>query len=103
MDKPIMAITMEPGGNPVAQTIENTLEAMQGIVGGYIEVVPLGNGLLLICNEEGKLKGLDPTIWIGNDFISGSFIVCRSDGEEFSSITAEDTEILLKQLTKLKV
>lgn len=34
-----------------------TLEQLRGFVGGYIEVVPVGNGECVVCDEEGKLKG----------------------------------------------
>jgi hypothetical protein len=35
-----------------------TLEELQGFVGGYIEAVPmhhLGEGVWMVCNEQGKL------------------------------------------------
>lgn len=35
-----------------------SLKEMQEIVGGYIEIVPLNNDKLFVCNEEGKIKGL---------------------------------------------
>jgi hypothetical protein len=35
-----------------------TLEELQVLVGGSIEVVALGDGRLLVLNEEGKLEGL---------------------------------------------
>jgi len=35
-----------------------SLEEMQKIVGGYIEIIQLGNGMVMIMNEEGKLDGL---------------------------------------------
>lgn len=37
-----------------------TLEELQKIVGGYIEVVRLDDGAIMIINEEGKLHGLPP-------------------------------------------
>lgn len=36
--------------------IENTLEALQRTVDGYIETVTLGD-VVVICDEEGRLKG----------------------------------------------
>ncbi len=35
-----------------------SLEEVQKIVGGYIEVVGLSDGNILVLNEEGKLYGL---------------------------------------------
>lgn len=37
---------------------EFTLEEMQAFVGGYIEIVYLDDGRMMILNEEGKLNGL---------------------------------------------
>ena len=35
-----------------------TLKEMQAMVGGLIEPVILPNGLVMMCNEEGRLRGL---------------------------------------------
>ena len=52
----IQVLKIEPGKAPEVVTIPNTLEAMQQMVGGYIEVIPLED-VCLVCNEEGKLMG----------------------------------------------
>ena len=39
-------------------TIPNTLEALQKTIGGYIETVTLDNGVVLICNEEGRIRNM---------------------------------------------
>lgn len=36
------------------------LEELQGYVGGYIESVYLDNGTIMLVNEEGMLRHLDP-------------------------------------------
>lgn len=62
------------------------LEQMQKVVGGYIEIVRLKNGWLVVCNEEGKLLGLEEnpiaTLVCNvngfNDFIVGDVIICES-------------------------
>lgn len=36
-----------------------SLEELQAVVGGYIEIVKFSDGHLLVCNEEGKLMGLE--------------------------------------------
>ena len=41
--------------------IDDTLEAMQGVVGGDIEeYMPFEDEVAIICNEEGKVNGLTP-------------------------------------------
>ena len=63
-----------------------SLEEMQKIVGGYIEIVGLGEGLVLVCNEEGKIDGKSlpnaraTKVWQkhygATDVIYGDVLVC---------------------------
>ena len=84
--------------------IENSLEAKQAFVGGYIEVVDIGNGIDLICNEEGKINGMAPVAgWFEGggmvDLICGPCILCRSNWEgEFTPIHEEDEEYIRTKL-----
>ena len=56
-EKKIKVLFLEVQKEPVVLEIDTGLEAMQKLVGGYIECVPLNDhGLDLVCNEEGKLK-----------------------------------------------
>ena len=90
-------IIQEPGEPPVIEEIENSLEAMQSIVDGYIEVFDPwweeGDGVVVICNEEGKLMDLAPNIVIRNesgdimDVISGTIILTQESGENFTDLS----------------
>ena len=80
----ITVLKVEPGKAPEEVTIPNTLEAMQQMVGGLIEIVYL-DGVCLVCNEEGKLVGLD--------IISGTFVLAGdTDYGEFWSLTQEQLD-----------
>lgn len=65
-----------------------TLEEVQKAVGGYIEVVNLNSGYIMVINEEGKLNGLPVNqkatdLWGSPwDHIVGNALVCRSRGED---------------------
>ena len=79
----------EPGKPYEFRDIEKTLEAMQAIVGGYIEVITLRNGLDLICDEEGRLKNKEPNAVVRTatkspQQIVGTFFVCQTAGGEFA-------------------
>ena len=37
-----------------------TLDQLQKIVGGYIQIIPSNDGRDVVLNEEGKLMGLEP-------------------------------------------
>lgn len=57
-----------PGCAPEPRDIPNTLEELQATVGGYIETVTIASDAVIICNEEGRLRGLPTTagssVWI---------------------------------------
>ena len=48
-EKEITVLKVEPGKSPETVTMPNTLDAMQKMVGGYIEVLPLSD-VCLVCN-----------------------------------------------------
>lgn len=73
-------IIKEVGKSPRIEDIENTLEALQTLVNGYIETVTLHNGVVLICNEEGKMQGLPPNFGIGGDTIVGTAVFVGHNG-----------------------
>lgn len=65
--------------------VENELEVFQNIVEGYIETTGYKN-LVIICNEEGKLRGLQPNVVLGREMLVGTIIVCGASGDEFSDV-----------------
>lgn len=66
------------------------LEAQQALVEGYIESVPLGEGIFMTCNEEGKLKGLAPNFVLPGDLIVGTVFFHRVEEAESASLSDED-------------
>lgn len=91
-------IIVEPNKVPYVKEINNNLEDFQEVVGGYIETVFLPNGLILVCNEEGKIKGLPVNRKIGNDIIVGTFIVTTNKGDEFVSLNDDQIKEALAML-----
>lgn len=69
------------------EDISNELETLQKIVGGNIEPVWLGHGLVLLCNDEGLLNGSKFNARIGkNLLIFGDILVCGAEGEDFTDV-----------------
>lgn len=66
--------------------ISNTLKNLQNIVDGYIETTSPRRGLVIICNEEGKLKNLEPNVFLRGEMYVGTIIVCGAAGDEFADI-----------------
>lgn len=92
--------------------IKNTLEALQEIVGGYIEIPFLSqiffeNDIDIIINEEGKyIEGLKPEIAIVSkesgtilDLVYGTCIFASHDKYgETVALNLEQAEIINKEL-----
>ena len=74
--------------------IKDELEVLQGIVGGLIECVSIGNNIDMVCNEEGKLIGLEPHIMVNNDIICGDVFFVGVSGADFVSLTDEQIEYI---------
>ena len=66
--------------------ISVTLKNLQNIVGGPIECVSCGGSTVIICNEEGKLRRLEPNFRIMSDISVGEAIIIGVDGEDFCDI-----------------
>jgi len=80
-------IIKEPNEDARIEDIENTLDELQRIVGGYIEVIPLTFDDIIICNEEGKLKDLPHNFNMPvHGSIVGTVIICSDDGEDFTDV-----------------
>lgn len=66
---------------PYVAWIEDSLENMQRVVGGYIEFLQLDVCTALICNEEGRLMGLPENKSLPFPGLVGDCFICGFDGE----------------------
>ena len=94
-------LIVEPERRPEVKEIDGTLEAMQKVVGGYIEAIyPFDDAVALIANEEGKLNGLPANRGLRDeagqiyDIVCGTFFLCGApaDSDHFASLTEEQIE-----------
>lgn len=93
-------LVVKPHEEPFVHEIDGSLQSMQALVGGYIEVIhPFDDpDAILVCNEEGKLDGLAPNRPLkdssGNtaDIICGDFFIAGDGGEDFISLSDEQVE-----------
>lgn len=95
----LTVLVVAPGEKPKVETIDCGLESLQQQVGGYIEAVyPFEEPVGLVCNEEGKINGMqlnralrddDNSIY---DIVSGTFLVVGLGEEDFCSLTPEQIE-----------
>lgn len=108
MNGTINILAIKPGEQPERLTIDNTLEARQKLVGGYIEAFGLMDGACIYCNEEGKINGMplnrgitmnDATGEGGDELVeimAGTFIICgfNPDSGEDTSLTPATGRVL---------
>lgn len=85
-------VVVEPHKAAYEKEIVHKLENLQEIVGGYIEAIYNNDGTALICNEEGKLQRLEGNRRFGGDILAGTFFICGVSGENFCSLTDEQTK-----------
>lgn len=96
----IRVLVKEPGKLAEVREIENTLEAVQAIVGGNIEALRIRDDLCCYVNEDGKMLNLRPNFVIGRQYISkvdiivGPAVFFRSENEEDNEISLTLTDIL---------
>ena len=92
----INVILCEPGKTAHVISIANRLESLQEIVGGFIEVIcPFDDPVAIICNEEGKLNGMELNRTLRNfaaktcDILVGPFLVIGLRENNFTSLPIE--------------
>lgn len=97
--KEIHVLMVEPGEHPREVTIRNDLDSLQKAVSigsehqGLIEIIGIDDRVCILCNEEGKLIGLEGNRRVGNDIIAGVFYVMGEDGRgNLKSLCEADME-----------
>ena len=81
-------IIKEPGKPAHREMIRNDLATLQSIVGGYIETFTIADDAAIICNEEGRLKGMAYDFNWGRVSFVGPVIFAGVDEDEFTSLSS---------------
>jgi hypothetical protein len=91
--KPIRALVKEPGKHFEMKMIENDYEVLKEIVGGYIEAIHLPYGIMILCDEDGKLVGNRPfNVLIGPMVFVGTIVLVSIADGEFASLDDDQLE-----------
>lgn len=109
----IQVVVVESMKKPYKKTIPNTLDAMQDVVGGYIELVTIGvthsgGTVAITLNEQGKLDELPFNRRIhgkgASDVLVGTFFITafNMQGDNISLNDAE-CEKYIKRFLSLEV
>ena len=70
--------------------IENTLEAFQREVGGYIETIGITTDACIIVNEEGLINDMPFNTRLFGRQLFGTILIVGVDGDEFCDLPVPD-------------
>lgn len=76
--------------------IENSLEALQAEVGGYIETLTVLSDTCLVLNEEGRLLDLPFNFRWGTFRFYGTVLLIGVNEDEFGDVPLTNLKILPK-------
>ena len=103
----ITVLMVEPRKAPVVTSLTNNLDSLQKAVSigadyqGLIEIIGIEENVALLCNEEGKLIGLEGNRRIGRDIITGVFyVVGVNDEGDLASLPQEKIQQYMERFRK---
>lgn len=92
----IKIIMCTPCKKALVTTVPNCLESLQRLVGGYIKAIyPFDDPIAIICNKEGKLKGMALNRALHDeagqiqDILAGPFFITGLSDNSFTSLSPE--------------
>ena len=93
-------LIVEPGKHSRKADIAHTLESMQAIVGGCIEITyPWKDAVGLVCNDEGLLRQLPFNRLVApGSGIFGTFFLCGLGEEDLTDLPDDMADKYLKLL-----
>ena len=99
-------VYVEPGKPACVREISTELEDIQEAVGGGLFecVYPHEDNTVLVCNDEGKLLGMEGNRRLDTgSIIAGPFFVIGDAGENFRSLTDEEVETYLQKYAEPEI
>lgn len=111
-DTRITVVHKHPGMEPKLVVVDNELHALQALVDGYIEIGAYlchtaSDALVVICNEEGKLRGLDINVLVdrgyGIDALVGPVFGAKLHDAEFADLTEDEAQLLISWMQENEV
>lgn len=85
----VKVVVCRTGQRPVEELIDGSLESWQAIVGGYVQMIHLGGGISVACNEDGMMLNL-PQNACG---LLGDFFFTRTDPRTGDSVSLTEQDV----------
>lgn len=91
-------IMVKDVGKPVeVRTVSNDYNTFNKLVGGYLETLWCGMGVLAVFNEEGRRLGLPQNENVNGYALLGTVFFCGVDGEGDLASLSFDQETFVKE------
>ena len=98
-DKTIKIVFKAPNYPPQILEVKNCYPVFRDLIKGFLETVWLEKGLLMVCDEEGKIKKLRKNFLLPqiHDIICGPVFFCSANAEgDFTSLNDEQLALAKK-------
>ena len=90
-------IVKRPNEKLEAIEVGNELEKLQQLVGGYIETIPYKDNIIILLDEEGRLKDSEDNIVVSKyGMLVGNIVFVGTKGEDFISLTEYQIQEILR-------
>ena len=101
-DNLMRVVYVEPGRPAYEAEIPHTLEAEQKAVDGLITCVYNDDETAIVCNDEGKLRGMEGNRHLNNGktIIAGLFFVCGLTVDDFRGLTEQEVQTYLERFAQ---
>lgn len=99
--KKVNAVLVKVGQEPEVIQVDSGGDGMRDLVGGWIESTPLNypdTGLIVFCDEEGKLKDKPFNFNMVYDYIVGDAVIVANGGEYFADMDKSKIDMAIKMV-----
>ena len=98
------AILKKPNCKSELVEINDELEELRQLVGGYIETIPYRDNIIILLDEEGRLKDSEDNIVVSKyGMLVGNIVFVGTKGEDFISLTEYQIQEILISFSLLKL
>ena len=97
----MIALKKEPDKDIMLTTVDNELKALQEAVGGYVEAVTIASDVVILCDEEGRIKGKPYCCSFANIDFCGTILAVGVKDEEFCDLSAQ-AGVEVRKMIKVK-
>lgn len=104
MEQTIEVYVCEPHNKQYYKEIPNDIKAIQDIVDGHVELIPVPQlakeHILIACDEEAKLKGnKERSVWMDVDWILGTCCFVKVKYGKFATLSEKDKKAVERYMS----